>query len=606
MAFAITSGNFGDTTTWDMGVVPTGSEDAYANSFTIQVNGTQSCGRVRNDATTYLLPGMPIPVMTSNTTPTGRAFSSTFSIGSDPWRAFDQNTTTVWSTLTPSNPTGWLAYTFPTARIIKRYLFRLTGVATVNSPASWTFEGSNDEFSTAGVVLHTVTASNPGGGNTYTSPTGLVNTGNLAFTSYRINISANGGGANVVQIAEFEMTELTGTVNGGVAGGTFNLLSGSNLTCTAAQGVVIGSTTQPVQFSGVSGSEATLTANLPAGTVPTTTNYYTILHNGTGTLNINGDIVFSGASNGIINRGQINSTSTGILRINGAVSSAANASESTNQCIRMTGGRLFINGTVSGGSTSTTGQIIVGGTSIIEITGNVNTTGLTNITGGSNITVIGDITNTGTGLAINSPGAPITVTGALTVNGSGGGTSSTTGTTNIGGSVTISGLGVGVTSTTGVVTIGGNITASTSNVAVQSSTLVKCSGLLFNTNNFQAVYAPRITIEPTTTSITFQKIGGGTQIVYIGSATSFNLPATNDVRLGTVYGQSNEFTGSMVVQTPENVLLGTLVDNTVGTLIMTPDNLVQELGTSTRPVAVRLQNSSTVDTTGNQMASYNI
>ena len=40
MAFAIVNnGNFSNPTTWDTGVVPTGSEDAYANGFTINVDG---------------------------------------------------------------------------------------------------------------------------------------------------------------------------------------------------------------------------------------------------------------------------------------------------------------------------------------------------------------------------------------------------------------------------------------------------------------------------------------------------------------------------------------------------------------------------------------
>lgn len=621
MAFAVASGNFSSASIWDTGVVPTGSEDAYANSFTVSISDTQSVGRVRNDANPYYLANTATPSMTGPTNPLGSAIASATVSGNEPWRAFDRSSTSGWTV--GSGLSGWIGFQFTTGKVIKQYSFRAFPNAT-RPFATFTFEGSMN--GSVWFNLDSPIAQAIAQGAFYTSNL-LTNT--VAYTYYRITGNGTVGSSSTLGVAEVEMTESTSLVVGQLVGGTFNLLNSGSLTCTATQGVVIGSTTQPVQFSGVSGSEATLTANLPAGTVtPNISNYYTILHNGTGTLNINGDIVFSGANNGIVNRGQINSTSTGILRINGAISSTTSAGESTNQCIRMTGGRLYVNGTVSGGSTGATGQIIVGGTSIIEITGNVNTTGLTNITGGSNITVIGDITNTGTGLAINAPGAPITVTGALTVNSSGGGTSSTTGNTSIGGSitcagagsgittttgvisvsgsVTIGGLGIGVTSTTGVVTIGGNITASTSNVAVQSSTLVKCSGLLFNNSNIQAVYAPRITIEPTTTSITFQKIGGGNQIMYIGSSTAYNLPATNNVRSGSVYGQSNEYTGTMIVQTPENVLLGTLVDNTVGTLIMTPANLITELNTSGTPVAVRLRNCATVSTTGDQMASYSI
>jgi hypothetical protein len=393
------------------------------------------------------------------------------------------------------------------------------------------------------------------------------------------------------------------TTGGATAGGTFVLNNSSDLTCTSTQGIFVGAASTPVvQFAGGAGTEATLRATLPA-TLPNIVSYVGIVHSGTGRLNIIGDISFNA---GLSTRTYVSSTSTGTLNIVGNISTTTGGGSASNQCILMSGGFLFINGNVSGGGT-TAGQMILGGTSVIEITGNVIASNVAHIAQGSSITIIGSITNTGTGIAINTGAAAVSVTGTITCSNTGSGVVTTTGTVNVGGSITITGSGVGVSSTTGGITVGGNITASTSaNGVTSTSALVRCSGLLFNTNNFQAVYAPRITIEPTTTSITFQKIGGGTQIMYIGSATSFNLPATNDVRLGTVYGQSNEFTGTMVVQTPNNVLLGTLVDNTVGTLIMTPDNLVQELGTSTRPIAVRLQNSSTVDTTGNQMASYNI
>lgn len=369
-----------------------------------------------------------------------------------------------------------------------------------------------------------------------------------------------------------------------VANGTFVLNDGSNLTCTSSQGIYIGSTTAVVQFTGGTASSATFQATLPATGLPNLGFQTAVLHSGQGTLNIIGDITFgAGSGGGTNNRTQVTSNSTGILRIIGNVSSAGGGTETGNSCILMTAGWLYINGDVIGGGISR-GFMIVGGTSVIEITGNVNATGVAHITQGSSITVIGDITNTNTVAAITTTSGTIEVTGAITV----------------------SNTGAGLATTTGVITVGGPISASASGNGVQSQTLVKCSGLLVNTENIQAVYAPRITIEPTTTSITFQKITGGNQIMYIGSSTAYNLPAINNVRSGSVYGQSNEYTGTMIVQTPENVLLGTLVDSTVGTLIMTPANLITELNTSGTPVAVRLRNCATVDTTGDQMASYSI
>ena len=55
MAFAIVDGNFNDPAIWDTGIVPTGTENAYANNRTIQITGTVNVGTVRNDANPYYL-----------------------------------------------------------------------------------------------------------------------------------------------------------------------------------------------------------------------------------------------------------------------------------------------------------------------------------------------------------------------------------------------------------------------------------------------------------------------------------------------------------------------------------------------------------------------
>lgn len=370
--------------------------------------------------------------------------------------------------------------------------------------------------------------------------------------------------------------------------GTFILNDGSKLTCTAPQGIYIGSTTAVVQFAGSTGTSATLWAELPVAGLPNVSNQNAVLHSGTGTLNIKGDITFGSGGASIFNRNQFISNSTGTTYITGKVSSAGGGVETFNNCILMAGGKLFILGEVSGGG-SQRGFIISGGTAEIQITGEVKTNSAAGITLGSSIKVIGNVTHTGSGTGIAVGIGTLEITGFLTINSTGAGVSSTTGGITVGGPISVLGPN------------GAN------NAVVSTSALIRCSGVLTNFNNWQAVYAPRITIESTTTSITFQKIGGGNQIMYIGTADNTNLPAVSDVRLGTTFGVSNEFTGTMAVQIPANVSQGALVDdNKIGTFLMTPASFVQELGVSTIPVAVRLQNSATVITTGTQLASFNI
>ena len=376
---------------------------------------------------------------------------------------------------------------------------------------------------------------------------------------------------------------VTGTI------GTFILNNGSNLTCTGAQGIFMGSATSVIQFTGGTGTSAILRGLFPSATVPSVGGYITILHSGAGSLTVTslpGGTIIYVASNVVTSRSFISSTSTGTVIINSNISVSGGGS-SANTCILMSGGILNINATTITNAGTAGSSILTAGTSAVTITGSISSssTGLS-ITGGSSITVIGDVTNTGTGLLITATTANVEITGA----------------------VTVSNTGVAVSSTTGVIKLGGPITASTSvNAVTSTSALVRCSGLLINTNNFQAVWSPRITIEPTTTSITFQKVSGGNQAMQIGTVVNTYQPNIGDVRLGTTYGVvSNEFTGTMAVPLPANVSQGVPVDTSVGTFLMTPASFVAELNTSSVDVAVRLRNSATVITTGTQLASFNI
>jgi hypothetical protein len=84
-----------------------------------------------------------------------------------------------------------------------------------------------------------------------------------------------------------------------------------------------------------------------------------------------------------------------------------------------------------------------------------------------------------------------------------------------------------------------------------------------------------------------------------------DLPYVSNVRFGVVYG-AGSFTGTMRVPAAINVRLGVDVDNTVGTGAITADDvwnvLTSGLNTS-GSIGDRLKNTSTVDSTGNQLAA---
>jgi len=147
-----------------------------------------------------------IPIMTSNTAPSGEASasseysSSNNSSGTHAYRAMNGNTTTYFAT--KDTTSGWLAYDFSSSIAIG--LYKLTpGPSTVitGMPKSWTFEGSNDGVDW--IVLDTrsnITAWTANVANEYrvTIP-GM-------YKKYRINVVSNNGFARIA-VGMFEMFE---------------------------------------------------------------------------------------------------------------------------------------------------------------------------------------------------------------------------------------------------------------------------------------------------------------------------------------------------------------------------------------------------------------
>jgi len=95
-----------------------------------------------------LIQGLPfyldnVPLMTSNTTPSGEAFSNRNSSYAE-WQAFDKNITTFFqSGFTPSiSSPAYLGYEFPTATTINAY--SITPYGGRDNPLDFKFYGSND------------------------------------------------------------------------------------------------------------------------------------------------------------------------------------------------------------------------------------------------------------------------------------------------------------------------------------------------------------------------------------------------------------------------------------------------------------------------------
>jgi hypothetical protein len=360
------------------------------------------------------------------------------------------------------------------------------------------------------------------------------------------------------------------------AGGQFRFANGGNLTCTAAQAIIAGSTTPVLEMTLASPNTAIFNGSVL--TLTNTTNYNAIRLSGTGTLTCTGNYT---VDNGSALKQIIYVTAAGTLNVIGNLSTTITSQAATANALRIdANATVNITGDINGSagiSSVGSSAIFCNSNSTLNVTGNITGAATSAIyTIGSTINIIGTMIGGTTSPALfnNTAAATISITGVAT-------SSSTT----------------------------PSIIASfayTTNTA--SGTLVKVSGNPVNANGLMAIVAPRITIDTSTSSWLFQISTGGNRTLYAAGVALGN-PATTNVRFGTTYGASSELTGTLRVPSAANVLSGVLTDNTTGTLLMTPAqfwNYLIASGFTADSIGDRLQNAATVATTGGQIASYNI
>jgi hypothetical protein len=239
-----------------------------------------------------------------------------------------------------------------------------------------------------------------------------------------------------------------------------------------------------------------------------------------------------------------------------------------------------------------------------------------------------DIATNTYGITVSSPGT-INILGSVT-----GGTSTTahginstsTGVINITGSITggtLTGVGVNLTSTgtllvsgsvqagigasgiassaASIIQIIGPVSSSITIAGVQSSgtTAINAfTGPFYNVNNRNAVFAPNIQlISGSTPTWTFNTETYGEQRTLYTADSPGNFPSTSNVRQGTVFGNTGQFTGVVAIPSASNVLRGVPVGNTTGSASFTTQNVWSVATgslTVTGSVGARLRNTSTV------------
>ena len=620
--YAVQNGAWSSGSTWDNGSVPLNGDDVFANARTVTMDQNVTVNRITNAQPNIyagiFVPDIATPAMTSNTTPSGVAFASSANAANLPWRVFDQATGTVWQSGTTN--TGIVGYQFTSGKIIKQYAF-LSWTTNAMNPRDWTFQGSNDGVSYT--TIETVTAFITVANTWYVRN---VSSNTTSYTYYRMNITAVQTINNNPIIQELNMTESTGSVYASGSGGSFLLNDSITLTATFPTGGIVpyASTATPLLI--ISGTNSATIVGDMYPTAAATNNWptggtgITLLMSQSANVTITGSVSGNSGANSTFG---IQHSSVGTLRILGRVyAGASQGSVNFHYGINMltTSGSTYINGGLTGTLSGTNAAVALstGNNLYLEITG--STTG----PGGAGLIVCGGVSNA-----------------QINVSGSHNGTSGTflfvpqtaNGVFNMIGNI----LGPGIFSSGPMsCIITGSVTKNTATTPLQStgvSTLI-VNGPLINTSNVEGpiisststgatvrirgplvgfrntnpIFSPKIQFfSNSTPTYTLQSDTFGKDVTFYDTAFTSSLPAQSDVRSGSLYGGSNEFSGSMSIPSTGSVRYGVPVDNTTGSATLTPQDIltyaVSSL-TGSNSIGARLQNIATTQTTAATIAAF--
>jgi len=220
-------------------------------------------------------------------------------------------------------------------------------------------------------------------------------------------------------------------------------------------------------------------------------------------------------------------------------------------------------------------------------------------------------TSTAAGISIGS-NVTLIVTGSVAGSTTAAAIITTTATTiRITGSAT-AGIGGSAVSATaaGIIEIKGPVSSSTAFPGVQSSSTTATNiftGPFYNVNKRNAVFAQNLQlISGSTPTWQFDtETYGGTKILYTSGAVA-GYPSSSNVRQGTVFGNTGQFTGSVAIPVASNVLKGVPVGNTTGSASFDTQSVWgvnTNLLTTTGSLGQRLRNVATVAVTGDAIAS---
>jgi hypothetical protein len=382
----------------------------------------------------------------------------------------------------------------------------------------------------------------------------------------------------------------------------------NNFTVTIDQNVTVLSIRSTAQAPAVAGGGfilnggLTVNANLINGTGTLITYTATGTSTITGTLTIgSGTIIFFNSASGTLNvNGNCNQPgtflgpaitigSTGTINIIGTYTAAVRGpviNVNANAIVNITGSLIGTIGTVFANTSllSINSLSTVTVTGLVETRWNNNTAGIIiAVNATCNLNVIGQVIHNGTGDNPNQ--RVIWVTPAST--------------TTITGTILANYITPAVLSTT------------TTSINLFSGPFVCGQYGTYPFQCFRMHLIPSVSTyfefrdETTNGALSPGAIAPATRMISPSAAS--DAPAQADVRLGTTYALGTQ-TGTCNVPNPNSVAFGIPVDNTTGTAVLTVSDVwnypTSSLSTA-NSIGLRMKNSSTIDTTGAQLAAFN-
>jgi hypothetical protein len=355
------------------------------------------------------------------------------------------------------------------------------------------------------------------------------------------------------------------------------------------------------------------------GVAPTSVDDVVIAAGHVVTLDVNATIITLTGAAATTNWVEIATSRT--LTCTGANGITAKSTASSGALVRITGVGITVNvnsniRNVNNVSGTGTFALQVSTICTVNIVGNIivgdsnNTASISLDINNATVNITGNVSGGGIAIRVNS-NAVLNITGNVT-SGVAGTLAAITNTTsactiNVTGNCTAQIVSAISSTQSSTITVVGTITASNSAVGINMSSgnITISTPCINSANGVMAVNAVTAKIYSTSVASWLFKDELNNNKYLYSAGVALGNPAEADVRNGTTYGASSELTGSLIMAIPANVRRGVNTDATVGTADLTAQDIFTEIANSSDPIAVRLRNIATVQTTGAQLASYN-